>query len=380
MLVASLNLELTLIWSLAILVILLLLTPPIAYLYTGWFYRMDEIVAGMPEKAMILYFRQFHPQHQVQQEKVTERFRLYYKDQFGRRHFILPLILLFLISSALMIWSVFSILDWLGFDAKTVDINKAHPGHLPVLAVIAISGAYMYCISEQIQHWASWDLLPSDLLWMSFRLVIAIPTGYALSAVLKPDMAQPIAFLVGAFPTNTLMKIIRRLAVTRLDFGEMPESGATELQELQGIDLRKAERFAGEGISTILQLAYADPVKLTIRTNLGYNYMVDCISQALLAVYLHKEERDGWIRVGLRGAIEVRIIWLRGKLDDAIKRTQNEEYLEKIAVVLNYELAILKNVLEQAGDDPYSEFLYECWTASIQNWSPRFIPDANNPA
>jgi hypothetical protein len=79
---------------------------------------------------------------------------------------------------------------------------------------------------------------------MRFRLTIAIPTGYALSAVLKPDMAQPIAFLVGAFPTNTLMTIIRMLAVTRLDFGEMPLSDATELQELQGIDLRKAERFA----------------------------------------------------------------------------------------------------------------------------------------
>jgi len=30
--------------------------------------------------------------------------------------------------------------------------------------------------------------------------------------------------------------------------------------KLLGIDLRKAERFAGEAISTVLQLAYADPV------------------------------------------------------------------------------------------------------------------------
>jgi hypothetical protein len=213
----------------------------------------------------------------------------------------------------------------------------------------------------------------SDLLWMCFRLTIAIPTGYALSAVLKPDMAQPIAFFVGVFPKNTLMTIIQRLAVTRLDFGEMPLSGATELQELQGVDLWKAERFAGEGISTILQLAHADPVKLTIRTNLGYNYIVDCISQALLWIYLHKEERADWIRVGLRGAIEVRTIWLRCNVDDVAKRAQNEELLQKIAVVLKYELAILKNVLEQAGDDAYSEFLYESWIASYQDFlRPRF--------
>lgn len=359
---ASLHLEMTLIWSLGIFVILLLLTPPVAYLFTGWHYRKEEIVAGMPEKAMQLYFRQFQPQYEVQEVKVTERFRRYYAHQFGRRHFILPLVLLFLISSASMIWNILSLIDWLGFDGKTVDVNKAGPGHLPLLAVVALSGAFMYCISEQIQHWTSWDLLPSDLLWMSFRLVIAIPTAYAIAAVLNPETALPIAFLIGAFPTNTLMMIIRRFAVNRLNLGEMPAGGATELQELQGIDLRKAERFAGEGISTVLQLAYADPVKLTIRTNLGYNYIVDCISQALLWVYLRKEERDGWIRVGLRGAIEVRLIWLRMQSDDVNKRAKNEQLLEKIAGELKYELAILKNVLEQAADDPYSEFIYESWT------------------
>lgn len=219
----------------------------------------------------------------------------------------------------------------------------------------------MYCISEQIQHWTSWDLLPSDLLWMSFRLLIAIPTAYALSFLLKPEIAEPIAFLIGAFPTNTLMTIIRRLAAKRLDLDDVPASGETELRKLQGIDLRKAERFAGEAISTVLQLAYADPVKLTIRTNLGYSYIVDCISQALLRVYLSEEERDSWVRVGLRGAIEVRYIWLRTSSNDVNERAKNDELLEKIAGELKYELAILKNVLEQVAGDPYSEFLYQSW-------------------
>jgi len=72
--------------SLGILVVALLLAPSIAYLYTGWFYRQEEIVAGMSEKAMMLYFRQFHPHYQVDQGEVTKRFRAYYRDQFGRRH------------------------------------------------------------------------------------------------------------------------------------------------------------------------------------------------------------------------------------------------------------------------------------------------------
>jgi len=361
-LIVALQLELTLVWTLGLLVIALLLTPPIAYLCTGWFYRKDEIVAGMSEKAMLLYFRRFHPQYQVEQAQVAAHFRLYYSDQFGRRHFVFPLVLLFLIGSALVTWGLLSLSDWLGFDGRPKGAMGPIPGHLPPLAAIALAGAFMYCISEQIQHWTSWDLLPSDLLWMSFRLVIAIPTAYALSAVVNPELAQPMAFVIGAFPTNTLMTIIRRVAVKRLAFDDMPASGATELQELQGIDLRKAERFAGEAISTVLQLAYADPVKLAIRTNLGYQYIVDCISQALLRLYFNKEEHDKWTRVGLRGAIEVRFIWLRSQSDDADERTRNEEMLAKVAGELKYETAILKNVLEQVAGDPYAEFLYETWS------------------
>jgi hypothetical protein len=363
-LLVYLPLQASLLWTLGLLVVGLLLSPSIAYLYTGWFYRKEEIVAGMSEKAMLLYFRQFHPHYQVDQGEVTKRFQACYLDQFGRRHFILPLVLLFLISAILMIWIIVSVSDWVGIAGEPVDIFAMKSGHLPLLAVIGLAGAYMYCISEQIQHWTSWDLLPSDLLWMSFRLVIAIPTAYALSSVLQPALGLPIAFLVGAFPTNTLMTIIRRLAVKRLDFEDMPASGATELQELQGIDLRKAERFAGEALSTVLQLAYADPVKLTIRTNLGYSYIVDCISQALLRLYFSKDEHGKWIRVGLRGAIEVRYVWLRTGAADPNERARNEELLEKIAHELNYEIAILKNVLEQVGDDPYSEFLYESWASS----------------
>jgi hypothetical protein len=345
--IGSLRTETVLLWALAILVVALLLSPAIAYLRTAWNYRKDEILAGMSDTATMLYFRQFHPQDKLDQGSVQERFERYYDYQFGRRHFIFPLILLLLINFALMPWTILSLIDWLGLGAKAVDVKTANPGDLPLLAVVAVSGAYLYCISEQIQHWRSWDLLPSDLLWMSFRLVFAVPTAYALSSLLNPQLAQPAAFLIGTFPTNTLMTILRRLAVKRLGVDDVPESGETELLGLQGIDLRNSERFSGENITTVLKLACADPVKLAIRTSLGYTYIVDCISQALLCIYVRKEERDNWIRVGLRGAIEVRSIWLRIKSEDEKERAINDELIVKIAGELKREVPIMKNVFEQ---------------------------------
>ena len=45
------------------------------------------------------------------------------------------------------------------------------------------------------------------------------------------------------------------------------------------------ERYKDEGITTICGLAYADPIDLTIRTNFDFNYVVDCVSQALMWIY-----------------------------------------------------------------------------------------------
>jgi len=53
------------------------------------------------------------------------------------------------------------------------------------------------------------------------------------------------------------------------------------------------------------QLAYYDPVKLTMQTNIDYDYIVDCVSQALLFVYVGKDSLEKLTRQGIRGAYEM---------------------------------------------------------------------------
>jgi len=254
------------------------------------------------------------------------------------------------ISGILLYWSAWSVLDWLGEAVPKT-------GELPALAVVAISGAYMYCAFDIIDRWNSSGLSPTDLLWLSFRLAIAVPMAYALSSAFNSTLALTVAFLIGAFPTRTLLKVARRVASKLLASEDLPESGDTELLKLSGVDRKIAECFAAEGITTVLQLAYSDPVRLAIRTNLAFSYMVDVMSQALLYIYVGPRLAD-FANASLRGSYE--ICALRHGLKSE-QVAEAEKRFNAIATELKYPPDVFRNLISQVGDDPCTTFLYEAW-------------------
>jgi len=216
-------------------------------------------------------------------------------------------------------------------------------------------GAYMYSAYDLIDRRNSGDLSPTHLLWPSFRFVIAVPSAYAISSLFTASIAPAVAFLLGAFPTTVLMKIVRRLAAKNLNV-DLPESGQSELQKLQGIDVRNAERLASEGITTILQLAYIDPVKIAIRTNISFSAVVDFASQALLWIYL-TDGLPNVAKVGLRGAWEALTLFdnLRGPKQD--EKRVAEALLEKTAKRLGYDKEEMENIWALIKSDPCASAL-----------------------
>ena len=330
----------------AIFLLLLLLLPVGVYLWVGWRERRSEILNTLSEVGAIeSYFTHFHPSFPSESKKKTleDKFLDYYSRQFGRHHFVMPLLLLSAIAGLSLTWGALSVGDWLFRGGLK-------PGDLPWLAVAAIMGAYMYSAYDLIDRWNSGDLGPTDLLWPSFRFVIAVPTAYAISSLFTASVAPAVAFLLGAFPTNVLMKIIRRLAAKNLDV-DLPESGQSELLKLQGIDVRNAERLASEGITTILQLAYIDPVKIAIRTNLSFSAVIDFASQALLWIYL-TDDLPKVAKVGLRGAWEALALYenLRGSRPD--EKRVAEALLDKAAKRLEYEKEEMENIWGLIKLDP----------------------------
>jgi hypothetical protein len=179
---------------------------------------------------------------------------------------------------------------------------------------------------------------------------------------------------VAAFPTNTLFALMRRLLSQNLKLSDVPMSGETQLKVLPGIDVLNAERFAAEDITTIAQLAYHDPVELTMRTNFDYSYIVDCLSQALLFIYVGEEYLDKLALQGIRGSYEMRVICLDLDSDDPLVVETAKEKLRAVAKAINYPSSeALEKVAQESGCDPCTVFIYESWMSAKEDLEPDSI-------
>jgi len=252
------------------------------------------------------------------------------------------------------------LLSWIALSVPDLLLSgKVGDGGFPALAMTAVMGAYMWVLFDEITKWYRSDLSPADVYWWSFRFAIAVPMGYAMRDIFTPGLAMPLAFVLGAFPTAKLMSIARRVATRKMGFADSEDREISELQSLQGIDVIKAEQFSDEGITTILQLAYCDPIRLTIRTGLSYSYIVDCICQALLWIYTEKD--TVMLRKnGLRSAYEV--LYLCLDLSDLSKKQDAEQVIREAAKAINIPETSLKNVFMEVAEDPYTVFLFLSWS------------------
>jgi AraC-like DNA-binding protein len=334
--------------------------PVLYYLFTGWSIRRDKLFSYMSEDALRVYYDQF-PWSISADKDLKARFTRQFSFLYGRRHFILPLVLFI----GLVAGSFANL-------ALTVQSDfTLGSGHRAIsrIAVFALLGAFLWCVSDQLARIVRRDLSPRDVYSWDLRILLSVPFGFALAAIVKEDVGVPVAFFLGAFPTRTLFMIARRFAVQKLSMGDQSDSGRLELQQLQSISREIAETLQDDGIDTISALAWVDPIDLTIRTNLDFNYVLDCMSQALLWVYFQDRTRD-LFRFSLRGSQEslTLISSLKGvnlpfQADQVLspKRSQAKATLKDLATILGMSESSLMTTLEQVAADQYTQFIYRVW-------------------
>jgi hypothetical protein len=233
---------------------------------------------------------------------------------------------------------------------------------IPPVVVAAIVGAYVWVVYDLAARAHHGDLRATNLFQASYRFLFAAPLAIGLTSPLKEQAAVPVAILLGAFPTATLLTVARRLAAKHIDAGSGSEP-SHELASLQGIRRDEAERFEEEGISTIVQLAYADPVTLTMKTSFAFSYVVDCCSQALAWLYFEGDLAK-MRRLGLRGAQEISA--LIDEVDNAQGGPASDRARKCLAIAaaqLNVDPSPFECALRQVAEDPYTEFLRNIWCA-----------------
>jgi hypothetical protein len=188
--------------------------------------------------------------------------------------------------------------------------------------------------------------------------------GYAFASIAAKSVGPFVAFALGAFPLASLISMLQRLATKNLGQQATPEETADDIVKLQGINRAIVERLANEDVTTITQIAYCDPVRLIMRSNLTFNFVTDCMNQALAWLYL-KEDLNVIRALGLRGAVEIR--QLIADFDaqasaDQAARQRAVAALPFIAAAIRQDVATVQIVLRQIAGDPFAIFLERVWT------------------
>ncbi len=330
-----------------------ILLPSIIYLLTTWKLRKKKLFARLDEKSIQLYYKQFYPNEIDTEGKMKSDFKVHFKKLYGTHHYIFPLIFLGVLSGIGLLATLFSASKWMDIYPSSISF--------PPIVISAFLGAYAWVLGDQLVRYQNSDFTYYDIYNAIYRFLIAIPLGISLASFIKDDVAVPFVFLLAAFPIKTLLKFSRRLVSQKFGLGEdESETGQLELQQLQAIGRTNAERFQEEGISTVAQLAWADPIDLMIKTNKDFSFVIDLVSQSLLWIYFEKNTPLLY-KYSLRGAQEVCSF-----LDDL----DSEELKTKVAAVqtrdscakilsMTPETFVLTLLIVR--DDPYAQFLFNIW-------------------
>jgi hypothetical protein len=348
---------------LAVLLFLLLFIPVMMFLVYGWHNRKREIMCLFTESAIRKYFQAFFPAEELGPDGVHAAFERSFYRRFGRRTYAFPAALLF----GIVIGAYVFMLTNLGLLASALD--KEHSTAL--LGLSAFFGAYFFIVYEMQRRERSSDLSPFHLNQASLRLLLIVPIAYIFADFFKAEFGYLIAFALGAFPVKELWKVIRDQAKRTLKIGEEEKGKAAGLIELQGVDKAIAERFEIEGITTIEQLAYSDPIDITIRTGIGFSLVSDFISQALAWIYLEWDLPKAR-RYSLRGALEVKGLFEEidhdEKDEESVRDAEIARFtLKSLAGELKLDDRVLERSLRSIVDDPHYLFISEIWLERVKN-------------
>jgi hypothetical protein len=318
---------------------------------------------------------QFEPA--TAQQTATERFEELYRARYGRYKFWAPFLLFgftTFIATALLSESA---IGWIQLEThqRVVFIGAITQGLplfvIPQVAAAGIGGAYIWIVSDMIARARRLDLSPADILNATLRMAMSAALAVAVVQLAAPALALPLAFAIGAFPLDTVRAMLRRLVSDKLGLGVGIEDDSTDqVFNIDSVDHPTADRLLDADISTIAQLAYADPVQLCMRTGLGFDFVIDIVSQALAWIYLG-DRLDDLRPAGLRGAMEIHSFL--AQLSDPAQPI----YALMTAVLAvvpglpqdtvnpprrrKMDAAQFLNACDEIANDPYTQFLVEIW-------------------
>ncbi|CAN7763330.1 hypothetical protein LJR029_006384 [Caballeronia sp. LjRoot29] len=334
---------------------------PCRYLRYGWAAKRKDIMGGLDRNARYEYFKRFaFDEIFLSDADIAAEFDRFYRHWYGRRFFAIPLIVhtaITFIFVSIVLLSVLSRKDGLNNPFLL----------LPFPAIAAVTGAYMWVTNDFISRARRLDFTPADVAWGTLRLVVAIPMGYAFNALAADKLAPFVAFALGAFPLSALLSILQRRMEKQFNVNPETIETADSVAKLEGVDRDIRERLGKEDISTITQIAYCDPIRLAMRSNLSFIFISDLAGQAIAWLYL-REKLSSIKPFGLRGACEIRWYLEHYNLPNTgLSLTQRRDRerailaMPSIAKMLGQDESTVLICFKQIAYDPFTAFYTKTW-------------------
>jgi hypothetical protein len=232
---------------------------------------------------------------------------------------------------------------------------------LPRSVVAAFAGAFVWGMYDALRRYRAASLSPESLHFTWLRMLIAGSLAPFISALFNNGTGgDAIAFGLGAFPVKTLSDLIQGQVANRLQVSaSAAPAEAPTLQALQGITPGLLETLSEADIDSTQGLAYADPLKLFLRTNIPWNVVLDLVDQALLCNYVG-DKLKGLRVLGIRGSIEL------SSLHDAFSGGADSSgnvhvVVARIAELLNESIDAVLNLIDTVYFDYQVKFVAALW-------------------
>ncbi len=230
----------------------------------------------------------------------------------------------------------------------------------------AITGALLYVFPLYIARFASFSLNPTSLLDLFWKLWLSVIIGVASASVAATSL-QPIAAFVGGLLPVATLDLLKKKVFDKL--GETGEPGEAErkalLLELVELDGDLLSQLYYIGIRSVLELAYENPLKVFVETDINLDTCIYLVDKANLYLYIpDKEIRHQLNHHGIKTAVELmtqvyendRWISLEEKLTPELDMA-----LTEIAQAMGLSLASFRNLLTLMIDDPKLNYLLDFW-------------------
>jgi hypothetical protein len=334
----------------------LLIQPLCNFLLYGWKLKQEEVNnslgPGAKRTYLEVFWNQTFAEGKTPEEKdaiakeIDKEFSHLYKRWYGRKRFITPISILFLIAAFENFYLSSELIQLLTNNGELSS------------AAAAIAGAYTFVTWDFFGRVQRRNLVTADILRGALRMAIAVPVGFAFTALIAKGLGPFVAFAVGVFPLDTIKTILRRLANDKLKLELGADTAPDQIATLSGVDRSIADRIEDADITTIPQLAWCDPIQLSMRSSLAFDYVVDIVSQALAWVYL-ADKLPVLRTFGLRGAFEMKVLSDDLASNDQDVKAKAEAVLPVAAAAANIPLPGLMYALEQIAEDPATHFLYD---------------------